>query len=487
MKRQLVALYKAFTGGEWFGASLESIAPFVDGVVVVFSAGPWMPALQTQGDCEAPLEKFRQDHPGMKVVTRRREYHDQQDQYYDGLEAVREEFDDETAVLIIDTDEVWESGHIKRLADALRHCEDDDAVYRCHIRTYVKSPLYQVFPHETAFITVGLASAKRTRIRGRFQTEARTDRSVNMPSVWFHHFPYVRENEVSLREKFMNTGSQEDYPSDFTWWDRVWPNLPDGKNIHMSKGCEHCWVGMRVVTPDVLPAGVLDIPWVRSIVDVEQHKWRKKMMATPPADAIIPQPNTVDERKYRDRGLPADLLSRAKTSVLETLLLIHYGAHVPEDGVILEIGSGSGGSMAALQWKNSTAKLISVDPFLPYDEENSGGVARGVTEGNEKEFWETAERFGYTGRIATRKELSHDAVSSIDNKSIDLLLVDGNHSKKECYADCVEYWPKLKPGGIMLVHDYTTRFPGVISAVEEWSPDNGGVAVGTSMFIMVKE
>jgi hypothetical protein len=45
----------------------------------------------------------------------------------------------------------------------------------------------------------------------------------------------------------------------------------------------------------------------------------------------------------------------------------------------------------------------------------------------------------------------------------------------------------IKPGGRLVVHDYTTRFPGVIAAVEQVFGERGRVAAGTSLFYVVRD
>jgi predicted O-methyltransferase YrrM len=43
--------------------------------------------------------------------------------------------------------------------------------------------------------------------------------------------------------------------------------------------------------------------------------------------------------------------------------------------------------------------------------------------------------------------------------SFDVIVVDGLHTKEGCYADLVNGWDKLRPGGVMIVDDY--GYPGL--------------------------
>lgn len=47
---------------------------------------------------------------------------------------------------------------------------------------------------------------------------------------------------------------------------------------------------------------------------------------------------------------------------------------------------------------------------------------------------------------------------NIDDDSMDLILVDGDHGAAEALTDCVLCWPKLKIGGIMVMDDYNRRW-----------------------------
>lgn len=52
-------------------------------------------------------------------------------------------------------------------------------------------------------------------------------------------------------------------------------------------------------------------------------------------------------------------------------------------------------------------------------------------------------------------------------KSIDLLLIDSNHSEKWIRQDCTLWLPKLREGGWVLFHDYGPGWPGVVKVVDE--------------------
>ena len=491
-KRELVALYKAFTGGEWFETSLNSISPVVDGVVVVFSKGPWLKALQTEEDCRLPFTRWRDAYPDMPVETLVLDCTRQEDQYKAGLEAVRMAFGPDAMVLIIDTDEVWEQAELQKLRDAME-ADSKAKLFRCGIYTYLKSPLYQVWPHETGKVVVGLQNCKPRAIRGRFNFQPGTVHVCDVATA-FHHLPYVRRDDAALRSKLLNTGSQEHVGSDFSWFDRVYAALPDGRNLHMSVGFEHYWQQIKVLHPALLPPVIADEPFARQKVVEADQEWRAKLQTTPPADALVPVPRPDDVVKYQGDFRVFDdnynaLVSRLNTTVLEALHLVHLARAVPCGGLIVEIGSGSGGSMACMALGSADdVRLVSVDPFQPYDEQTHAGIVRDVREGKEDLFWQTADEFGYRDRVSNIKRLSSKAHRELVDGSCDLLFVDGNHSYDVARKDLSLYWSKVKPGGVLVGHDYTTRFPGVIQAVDEWAyADKVVTPAGTSLFLVRKE
>ena len=55
-------------------------------------------------------------------------------------------------------------------------------------------------------------------------------------------------------------------------------------------------------------------------------------------------------------------------------------------------------------------------------------------------------------RVKMVKAFSQDAATLFPDGYFDHLYIDANHL--QCYADMTAWWPKVKPGGYMLGHDY---------------------------------
>jgi hypothetical protein len=55
----------------------------------------------------------------------------------------------------------------------------------------------------------------------------------------------------------------------------------------------------------------------------------------------------------------------------------------------------------------------------------------------------------------------------VPDESLDLLFIDGCH-EIECIAEDLELWiPKVKPRGVVMGHDYSERWPGVMMVLNE--------------------
>ena len=56
------------------------------------------------------------------------------------------------------------------------------------------------------------------------------------------------------------------------------------------------------------------------------------------------------------------------------------------------------------------------------------------------------------------------------NRPIDLCFIDADHSYEACRQDIKHWTPLMRPGGLLIGHDYAPDFPGVVQAVNETGP-----------------
>lgn len=133
-----------------------------------------------------------------------------------------------------------------------------------------------------------------------------------------------------------------------------------------------------------------------------------------------------------------------------------------KDMIICEIGSwcGSSADIFAQHFKN----VICIDPWKQDKEITTQYNMRLV----EQEFDKVKARYK---NITKLKHYSYNVVNIFDDKSIDIVYIDGEHSYKAVKQDIQLYLPKCK--FFISGHDYWNKFPGVIKAVNECigSPD----------------
>lgn len=133
--------------------------------------------------------------------------------------------------------------------------------------------------------------------------------------------------------------------------------------------------------------------------------------------------------------------------------LFSLARQIPDGGVYLEIGSWRGASLtcAFLGTKiaKKTVNFIAIEPAI------------------QQRFLDNTKLIP---NLKIMKAKSDTAQHEINDNTIDLLFIDGNHSYLQAKRDLENYWPKIKAGGILLGHDYFTRgrYFGVKRAADEF-------------------
>jgi predicted O-methyltransferase YrrM len=80
-------------------------------------------------------------------------------------------------------------------------------------------------------------------------------------------------------------------------------------------------------------------------------------------------------------------------------------------------------------------------------------------------FLRNLEDLNFGRHLTVLRQSSVQAACSFDDESVGLVFIDANPDVDSVSADIAAWWPKLKRGGVMLGHDYSPSFPGVIDAV----------------------
>lgn len=149
--------------------------------------------------------------------------------------------------------------------------------------------------------------------------------------------------------------------------------------------------------------------------------------------------------------------------------LAPYIKRLGDNVVGLEIGTCRAESTAYLLDKcPNINKLYTVDPYKAYMDWN-GEITQEVLD----KFMEVAKKnlkpFG--DRVIMIREASGDALDNFDGNVFDFIFVDGDHSYDATLADCENYYPYLKKGGLFCGHDYSS-IQGVYDAVNHFRSKN---------------
>jgi hypothetical protein len=84
--------------------------------------------------------------------------------------------------------------------------------------------------------------------------------------------------------------------------------------------------------------------------------------------------------------------------------------------------------------------------------------------------------------VKTVRKYSFDAVKDFPDEYFDLIFIDADHTYPGISRDLVDWWPKVKKGGVFCGHDYVHRSVraknghtitfGVVEAVDEFVKKN---------------
>jgi hypothetical protein len=87
---------------------------------------------------------------------------------------------------------------------------------------------------------------------------------------------------------------------------------------------------------------------------------------------------------------------------------------------------------------------------------------------NVLEYWSAANRLAVHGaRCQVRRCTFSEAAAMIPDHSLDWCFVDGYaHTGQDGGETLEEWWPKLRPGGILAGHDYHPDWPATVAAVD---------------------
>jgi len=138
---------------------------------------------------------------------------------------------------------------------------------------------------------------------------------------------------------------------------------------------------------------------------------------------------------------------------------------------VVEVGSWKGGSayvmLSTAKRTGNPIKFFFIDPW----DYSPGAVEKeleDMAEGRNifEEF--TKKLSPFRGKYKAIQDSSVNASKRFLAGSLDMVFVDGDHTREGCLADIKAWYPKVCPGGIICGHDYGRKKYGVTEAVNEF-------------------
>ena len=130
---------------------------------------------------------------------------------------------------------------------------------------------------------------------------------------------------------------------------------------------------------------------------------------------------------------------------------------------IAEIGVFTGVNSKEMMKYLNVAELYLIDPYENYENTHMGKINFSEAETIAKR---RMKKFGK--KVKFIKESSSDAVNRIPN-DMDYIYIDGNHNYEYVKDDIMNYWDKVRPGGLLAGHDIGIY--DVLKAVLEFSKE----------------
>lgn len=141
---------------------------------------------------------------------------------------------------------------------------------------------------------------------------------------------------------------------------------------------------------------------------------------------------------------------------------------IPKNTIGAEIGVFEGEFSKLIIDTVQPKKFYMVDLF-------TGSMVSGDKNGNnmktislDESYNRLIEQYKSNDKVDVFKGKSQDFFKEIEDNSLDFIYIDGDHSYEGAKVDLQNAFHKVKKGGLICGHDYTSRFQGVVDAVNQF-------------------
>lgn len=140
---------------------------------------------------------------------------------------------------------------------------------------------------------------------------------------------------------------------------------------------------------------------------------------------------------------------RQRMDISDRISLLELAAKENPLGVVAEIGvAGAHFTKQILATWSTCSKLYAVDCWGSFKGNH-------ITDNDqEQRFQQVVADLSHHNNVEIVRQYSHQAATSVPDKSIDFIYIDADHSYDAVLLDLRSWFPKLKRNGIMAGHDY---------------------------------
>lgn len=149
----------------------------------------------------------------------------------------------------------------------------------------------------------------------------------------------------------------------------------------------------------------------------------------------------------------------------------------------VEIGCKEGRTTGFVLANCPNVRAIAIDPWC--QQEAGADVTRETYKDwnfadIERQFWENVgDNRQRCSMLRMTGEQARDVIAQDDDEDtrddrglamVDVVFIDALHDYGSVQIDILDWWPRVRPGGYLVLHDYNHKWPGVMRAVAEAFP-----------------
>ena len=135
----------------------------------------------------------------------------------------------------------------------------------------------------------------------------------------------------------------------------------------------------------------------------------------------------------------------------DTRIHLKYLSNLPGNPLILDFGTGWGKLVISIALACPQAEIYTFDPGTPYQD------------------YEPKVRKNLMSHLGKDLHFQiNDSYKHIWDRPLDVLSIDASHSYEDTKHEVEKYYPYVKSGGLILMHDYVIERVDVKKAVDEY-------------------